>query len=78
MKTLPQECRQDPVPWWDNDIYDAIVLREHLKKIRDDKTASPATPERRIKDHKHQADITRELIRSKRTASWQKFATDNL
>ena len=78
MKTPPQGCRQDPVPWWDKDIDDAIILRERLRKIRDDKTASPTTLEQRWLNHKLQADITRELIRTKRAASWQRFATDNL
>ena len=78
MKTIPQGCRQDPVPWWDEEIDDAIILRAQLRKIRDDKTADPATLEERTLNYKQQADVTRDLIRSKRTASWQKFATDNL
>ena len=78
MKTLPQGCRQDPVPWWDDDIEDAMILCAQLRKIRDDKTANPATLEERIQNYKRQADVTRDLIRYKRTASWQKFATDNL
>jgi len=78
MKTIPQGCRLDPVPWWDDDIDAAITLRAQLRKIRDDKNADPATLEVRASNYKTQVDATRELIRTKRTASWQKFATDNL
>ena len=78
MKTIPQGCSLDPVPWWDEEIDDAIILRAQLRKIRDDKTADPAMLEDRTLNYKRQADVTRDLIRSKRTASWQKFATDNL
>jgi len=78
MKTKPQGCRLDLVPWWDEEIDDAIILRAQLRKIRDDKTAEPATLEERTLNYKRQADVTRDLIRSKRTASWQKFANDNL
>ena len=78
MKTIPQGCRRDPVPWWDEEIDDAIILRAQLRKIRGDKTADPATLEERTLNYKRQADVTRDLIRSKRTASWKKFATDNL
>ena len=78
IKTIPQGCSQDPVPWWDEEIDDVIILRAQLRKIRDDKTADPATLEERTLNHKRQADVTRDLIRSKRKASWQKFATDNL
>ena len=78
MKTILQGCRQDSVPWWDDEIDDAIILRAQLRKIRDDKTADPATLEERTQNYKRQADVKRDLIRSKRIASWQKFATDNL
>ncbi len=74
MKTIPQGCRLDPVPWWDDDIDAAITLRAQLRKIRDDKNADPATLEVRASNYKTQVDATRELIRTKRTASWQKFA----
>ena len=78
MKTIPQGCRQDPVPWWDDEIDDAITLRAQLRKIRDDRNADPATLDVRVLNYKLQAEATRDLIRAKRTASWKKFATDNL
>jgi hypothetical protein len=78
MKTIPQGCRLDPVPWWDDEIDDAITPRAQLRKIRDDRNADPATLKLRALNYKTQAEATRELIRTKRSASWQKFTTDNL
>ena len=34
MKTIPQGCRLDHVPRWDDEIDDAITLRAQLRKIR--------------------------------------------
>ena len=78
MKTIPQGCRQDPVPWWDNDVDEAILLRAQLRKACEDKKANPETLEQRKQAYKDQVEATRDIIRSKRTASWQRFATDNL
>ena len=78
MKTIPQGCRKDPVPWWDSDIDEAIVQRAQLRKACEDKQADPATLEHRQQAYRTQVETTRDLIRSKRTASWQRFATDNL
>ena len=63
MKTIPQGCRLDPVPWWDDEIDDTIILRAQLRKITDDRNADPATLELRALNYKTQAEATRELIR---------------
>ena len=49
-----------------------------MRKACEDKQADPATLEHRQQAYKTQVETTRDLIRSKRTASWQQFATDNL
>ena len=77
MKTLPQGCREDPVPWWDEELDEAIYMRSRLKKIRD----MPATDEimqMRQLEYNEQAARVQQLILSKRKAAWQRFATDNL
>ena len=33
MKTIPQGYRQDPAPWWDEELDEAIYERSRLKKI---------------------------------------------
>ena len=33
MKIIPQGCRQDPVPWWDEELDEAIYERSRLKKF---------------------------------------------
>ena len=35
MKTLQQGCKRDPMPWWDEELDEAIYERSRLKKIRD-------------------------------------------
>ena len=77
MKTLPQGCRQDPGPWWDEELDKAIYERSRLKKIRD----LPATDEiqqMRQLEYSEQAARVQQLILSKRKATWQKFSTDHL
>ena len=78
MKTIPQGCRQDPVPWWEDDIDEAILLRAQLRNAWEDKKANPDTLEQRKQAYEDKVEVTRDIIRSKRTASWQRFATDNL
>jgi hypothetical protein len=77
MKTLPQGCRQDPVPWWDDELDEAIFERTRLKEIRDSLTSVIPIAERQ-ESYQVQARKVQQLILSKRRDTWQKFATDQL
>ena len=77
IKTLPQGCRQDSVPWWDDEIDDAIYERTRLKEIRD-LQVSDIPFEMKQLQYQEQAAIVQQLILSKRRATWQRFATDHL
>ena len=77
MKTLPQGCRRDSVPWWDDELDEAIIERIRLKKIRD-LPASDEIHEMRQLQYREQAEIVQKLILSKRKATWLRFATDHL
>ena len=77
MKTLPQGCRQDPVPWWDDELDEAIFERTRLKEVRDSPASIIPIGERQ-ELYKAQARRVQQLIMSKRRATWQKFATDHL
>ena len=77
MKTLPQGCRQDPVPWWGNELDEAIFERTRFKEIRDKPISDIPIAERQAQ-YQAQALIVQQLILSKQKATWQKFATDHL
>ena len=77
MKTLPQGCRQDPIPWWDDELDVAIYERTRLEQIRD-LSVSDIPVEERQTQYRTQAFKVQQLILSKRRATWQKFATDHL
>ena len=77
MKTIPQGCRQDPVPWWDDELDEAIFERTRLKEVRDSLVSAIPIAERQ-ESYKAQARRVQQLIMSKRQATWQKFATDHL
>ena len=77
MKTLPQGCRQDPVPWWDDELDEAIFERTRLKELRDNLLSTVPIGDRQEAYHV-QARRVQQLILSKRKATWQKFATDHL
>jgi len=77
MKTLPQGCRQDPVPLWDEELDEAIVERVRLKELRDNPLSTIPIADRQVL-YQEQARRVQQLIMSKRRATWQKFATDHL
>ena len=49
-----------------------------MRKAWEDKQANPDTREQSKQAYNIQVEVTRDIIRSKRTASWQRFATDSL
>ncbi len=77
MKTLPQGCRQDPVPWWDDEFDEAIFERTRLKELRDNPLSTVPIADRQ-ESYQAQARRVQQLILLKRRATWQKFATDHL
>ena len=77
MKTLPKGCRQDPVPWWDAEIDEAITERTRFKKIRD-MPISDIPAEERQRQYQAQAAVVRQIIKAKRRATWQRFTIDHI
>lgn len=73
MKTLSRGFRQDPLPWWDIEIDEAIEERNRLEKIRDSLTS-----EVRQQKYRAHAVIVQQVIQAKRRVTWQKFATDQV
>ena len=61
MKTRPHGCRQDPVPWWYDELDEAIYERIRLKKIRD-LPVSDTPVEERQRQYRAQAAIVQQLI----------------
>ena len=77
LKTMPQGCRQDAVPWWNDELDDAIYERTRLQQIRDLPFSDIPIEERQLQ-YRTQASIVHQLILAKRCAMWQSFATDYL
>ena len=65
MKTLPQGCRQNSVPWWDEELDEAIYERSRLKEIRDLPAADEIKQTRQL-EYSEQAARVQQLILSKR------------
>ena len=65
------------MPWWDDELDDAIYERTRLKEIRDLQILDIPFEMRQLQ-YREQAAIVQQLILSKRRATWQRFATDHL
>jgi Reverse transcriptase (RNA-dependent DNA polymerase)/Endonuclease-reverse transcriptase len=67
-KVLPRGCRMDPVPWWNEELEDAVNAREELAQHRDD---SPEAHEAWKAAAARVAELTKEL----RTQAWREYAS---
>ena len=71
-KGLPRGCRVDPVLWWDEEIDEAIILREFLRSMADEE------PGLHLAAFQDQVAAVNTLIRKKKTESWRNFTSTTL
>ena len=67
-KTIPRGCREDPVPWWDDDIDIEIEKRDALLK------ESTESIEKKELYQQQCREVIR-TINAKQSACWKEFAT---
>ena len=71
-KTLPQGCRKDPVPWWDESLDHLIAERDRLREAIADR-GSPGTVEEKRELWSNMNQQVKETICELRKQYWENF-----